>query len=356
VTRPENPSVLVVSDFPDLPKKMATHFEPLSNTGADVTIVCITPNEEFDDAEYVTVPAWPSRYVGLLLFPFVALLEGMWREYDAIVSFSLFPYGLYALVLGRLLGLPTHLGIIGIDLDRHAKARYGAFPRLAFQQFDTISVPGETHRTQLTDYGVDRDSTFVLANSIDRDTYHPDDTVEKRYDFVWCGRLSPEKDPLLFVEGLAVLSESAEDFRAVVLGSGDLFDEVERRVARHGLSDHVDLMGYVDEPVTYYRASRAFVLTSRRDALSTSLIEAMATGLPAITPPVGNVSDVVEHGENGFVFERGNADALADALERVVEDRERAAEMGNNATAVRERYSREGATEDWRRILDELVV
>ena len=356
VPEPENPSILVVSDFPDLPKKIATHFEPLAETGADLTIVCITPNAEFDDAEYVTVPSWPSRYVGLLLLPFVALLEGMWRDYDAVVSFSLFPYGLYALVLGRALDLPAHLGIIGIDLDHHATARYGAFPRFAFRRFDTLSVPGETHRSQLAGYGVDRDSIFVLANSIDPDVYHPDGSVETRYDFVWCGRLSPEKDPLLFVDALAELAESVDDFDAVVLGSGALYDEVDRRIVRHGLTEHVELMGWVDEPVTYYRQSRAFVLTSRRDALSTSLIEAMATGLPCITPPVGNVSDVVEDGHNGFVFERGNVDALADALERIVDDRERAAEMGRNATAVTERYSRERASEDWRRILDGLMA
>lgn len=142
----------------------------------------------------------------------------------------------------------------------------------------------------------------------------------------------------------------------VVPGSGNLYDEVDRRIAHHGLSDHVDLMGYVDGPVTYDRQSRAFVLTSRRDALSTSLIEAMATGLPCITPPVGNVSGVVEHGHDGFVFERGNADDLVEALERVLEDRERTAEMGRNATAVRARYSREGATDDWYRILETLVV
>lgn len=356
MTDHESSSVLVVSDFPDVPKKIATHFEPLSETGADVTIVCVTSNADLEDVDYVTVPSWPSRYVGLLLLPLFALREGIERDYDAIVSFSLVPYGLYALLLEGLLDCPTHLGIIGIDLDHHATAWYGALPRFAFGRFDTLSVPGETHRAQLAGYGVDRDSVFVLANSIDPETYHPDETVEKRYDFVWCGRLSPEKDPLLFVDGLAELRDSADGFRAVVLGSGDLYEAVERRVARHGLSGRVDLMGWVDEPVTYYRASRAFVLTSRRDALSTSLLEAMATGLPCITPPVGNVTDVVEHGHNGFVFERGNADALAEALERVLEDRERAAEMGRNATAVTERYSRTGAADDWRRILDELVA
>ena len=355
MTDSENPSILAVSDFPDLPKKLATHFEPLADAGADLTIVCITPNEDFEDAEYVVVPSWPSRHVGLLLLPFVALLEGLWRDYDAVVSFSLFPYGLSALVLCRVLDVPAHLGIIGIDLDHHATAWYGRFPRLAFRRFETLSVPGEAHRSQLTGYGVDRDSIFVLANSIDPEVYAPDETVEERYDFVWCGRLSPEKDPLLFVDGLAALAESGEAFEAVILGSGDLHDEVDRRIAHHGLADQVELVGGVDEPVTYYRASRAFVLTSRRDALSTSLVEAMATGLPCITPPVGNVADVVEHEVNGLVFERGDADSLADALAYVVADRERAAEMGRRATAVRERYSREGASEDWRRILNALV-
>lgn len=348
-------SILVVSDFPDVPKKFATHFEPLAETGVDITIVCIRPDQELDDVNYVIVPTWNSRYIGLLFIPFFAALEGIRSDYAAVVSFSLFPYGLYALFLGKLFGFPAHLGIIGIDLDYHVKQWYGGFARHTFAKFDTISVPGEFHRSQLEEYGVDSRSIFILANSIDPKAYHPEPSVAPKYDFVWCGRLSQEKDPLLFVEGLGELRSSTTDFSAVILGSGELFDDAHRRIRDLELEDNIDMVGWVDEPASYYQQSKVFVLTSSRDALSTSMLEAMATGLPCITPPVGNVADAVHHEQNGILLNERNPDTLAKAMHRLLNDTALIDEMGDNAIDISHRYTRDAATRDWERILDELI-
>ncbi len=345
--------MLVVTDFTRNLSKIERHVGPLAET-ADVTMVCITGDGELDGIDYRTVPSLGARPLGLALMLVAALYEAWRGDYDAVASFSLLPHGCIALAVGTAFGIPAHLGIIGIDLDVHARSRYGAVVRWLIRRFDAISVPGTAFRDQLVGMGVPRGRIEVLANPIDVGTYHPNPDAEADYDLIWVGRFDAEKDPLLFVEALAELRESGREVTAVMLGDGPLQDAAERRVRERGL--RVDLPGWVDDPVAYYWRSRAFVLTSERDALPLTLVEAMATGLGCVVPAVGNVPDVARDGETALVLEEMTAGTLAAALDRLLADDELCARLGENAAGVADRYSYEAAAEDWVRILETLGV
>ncbi|MFC6838527.1 glycosyltransferase family 4 protein [Halomarina ordinaria] len=350
------PSVLVVTDFTRNLSKIERHVQPLAET-ADVTVVCITGDESLPGIDYRTVPSFGVRPLGLALMLVAALYEAWRGEYDAVASFSLLPHGCIALAVGTVFGLPTHLGIIGIDLDVHARApRYGAAVRWLIRRFDAVSVPGTTFEDRLVGMGVPRERVEVLANPIDVDAYYPNPEVDPEYDLVWVGRFNEEKDPELFVAALAELRERGDEVDAVMLGDGPLERAVEARVRADGLEDSVELAGWVDDPLSYYWRSRAFVLTSERDALPLTLVEAMATGLGCVVPAVGNVPDVARDGETALVLDDLTPETLADALERLLRDDDLAARLGENAAAVADRYSYEAATEDWSRILETLGV
>ena len=343
--------VLVVTG---LSHKNRRHYGPLADVAGETTLVCLDPDSGVEGARHVPVPDVGPRLLRVVLMLFVALYEGYRNEYDAVASISLFPYGCYALVLKAVYGYPAYLGIIGIDLDRHAERWYGAAPRWAFRRFDAVSVPGTDHATRLAAAGVAPERIEILTNAIDADAYRPDDAAEREYDFVWVGRFGPEKDPLRFVEALEVLAERDREFRAAMVGDGRLREAVAAELFDRGLEDRVDLPGWVDEPLSYYRRADAFVLTSRRDALPLVMLEAMAIGRPAIVPSVGSVSDVVADGENGLVVPDRSPEAFADAMARCLDDPAFRRDLGANATAVRSRYSLERAGEDWRRILSTL--
>ncbi|RQH00249.1 glycosyltransferase family 4 protein [Natrarchaeobius oligotrophus] len=351
-TEPE--SVLIVADHPN-PSKIERHYGPLADVASETTMVCLTPNESVDSIAYRTVPTLGWRPLGILLLFVAALVEGVRNEYDAIVSISLIPYGCYALLLRPFVGARAHLGIIGADLDVHAVAWYGPLVRVAFRRFDSLSVPGTVHRRQLREMGVDGDRIGILSNAIDTERYAPPErSVESRYDFLWIGRFSEEKDPLLFVAALAVLADRGLEFRAAMLGSGDERDAVERALASSGLADCVDLPGWVDDPREYYYESDAFVLTSSRDALPLTLLEAMATGSACVVSRVGSVPDVARHRETALVVEGRTPAAFADALEELVTDDRLRERLAGNATAVGDEYSYAAARDDWRRMLETL--
>lgn len=343
--------VLVVADHPNT-GKIERHYGPLADVTRETTMVCVDGADAVDGIRFVEAPDFGNRLIGIVALFFVALGEVVRNDYDALVSISLVPYGSYSLVLGALTSTPVHLGIIGSDLDVHARAWYGPLARWAFRRFDSVSVPGTDHRERLVGHGVDPARCSILTNAIDVSHYRPPSTpVESEYDLVWVGRFAPEKDPLLFVEALADLRARGVEFEAAMLGDGDLGPAVETAIRQRRLTDAVTLTGWVDDPRAYYHRADVFVLTSSRDALPLTLVEAMATGLPAVVPPVGSVCDVAVDDENALVLPDRTPRTVARAMADLLSDSERRDRLGSNATDVRRAYSYRAAQEDWRRIL-----
>ncbi|ELY87298.1 group 1 glycosyl transferase [Natrialba hulunbeirensis JCM 10989] len=373
----ESQRVLVITG---LAHKNERHYGPLADVAGETTLVSLAPVEGVDTARNVTVPQVGPRLLRVVLLFVVALLEARQNEYDAVASISLFPYGCYALGLKAMFGLPAHLGIIGIDLDHHATQRYGPVVRWLFRRFDIVSVPGTDHAARLERCGVPAERIAWLTNPIDVETYRPEaaDTVDDdsdsnsdsdfdsddededaaadydyNYDFVWVGRFGPEKDPHRFVAAMDALESRRQnaEYTAVMVGDGALHDEVAAHIRARGLEDTIELAGWVDDPIDYYRCSRAFVLTSERDALPLVLLEAMATGLAPIVPRVGSIPDAVTDGQNGIIVPDRQPETIAAAMERLLDEPELRRSHASAATEVRNSFSMAQAGSDWARIV-----
>ena len=236
------------------------------------------------------------------------------------------------------------------------------FEAFLLRRFDVVSVPGTTHRRQLLDLGVNPDRTALLSNPIDPGRYRPDPEIENRYDLLWVGRFDAEKDPITFVDACAALAERGVEFRAAMVGDGPLRPVVERRLyeidGRRGtnLRERIERTGWVEDPLNHYQRGRIFALTSRRDALPLTLIEAMATGCVPVVAPVGNVRDAAVDGENALVLDSRTPDAFAEAFATLLSDAGRLERFSQRSSKVRDRYTYAEATEDWQTILRRLLV
>lgn len=353
--RPSDASVLVVADHPNT-EKIARHYGPLAAVAAETTMVCMHGSDQVDGIDFLEVPAGGHRLIGIPLMFVFGLVEAVRGDYDVVVAISLVPYGCFALVIGRLRSLPVHLGIIGADIDRHAVAWYGAIPRALFRRFDSISVPGSTHVRRLVRAGVDPDRVFVLTNPIDVARFQPRGQGTARpIDLLWIGRFSEEKDPLRFVDILNELASRGLDVDAAMVGAGPLDDAVRRALARTGLAERVVVTGWLDDPIEFYRRSRVFVLTSRREGLPLTLVEAMAMGVVPVVPAVGSVTDAARDGHNAVVVPDRRPTTYADAIAPLCADEAARRRLAENAEGVRQEYSLASARSDWRRILSAVL-
>ena len=135
------------------------------------------------------------------------------------------------------------------------------------------------------------------------------------------GRLQDVKDQLTLVRAFARWqSENRRRTRLVIVGDGPLRVTLEREITIAGLHEMVWLAGARDDVPALMQAMDCFVLPSRAEGISNTLLEAMACGLPTIATDVGGNGELITEGETGWLVPPENPHAMAAAMERISND------------------------------------
>jgi len=159
----------------------------------------------------------------------------------------------------------------------------------------------------------------VIPNGVDIDRFQRERRpVPGR--IVMLGRLARPKRPELVVRALARLRERRSDAELWLVGEGPLRAEVEAVAASLGLAGSVRVTGRRDDVPEVLAEAQCAVLASDYEGMPLSVLEAMAAGVPVVATRFGGLDEVIDDGETGFVVERGSVEALAAALNRLLED------------------------------------
>ena len=149
--------------------------------------------------------------------------------------------------------------------------------------------------------------------------------------FVCVARLRPQKNPALLLKAFA--KRPALDPRAHLLfvGHGELRRDLERQVDTLGLRKKIHFLGVRSDIPEILNAADVFTLSSDWEGNPLSVMEAMAAGTPVISTAVGGVPEVVEDGESGVLVPPGDAQALAVAMQSMLENPRLRTSMGRAA-------------------------
>ncbi len=167
----------------------------------------------------------------------------------------------------------------------------------------------------------------------------PGDDVEKKYDLVWCGRFHDQKGLPQAVEVLARIKAHRPQVRMAVIGQGNPWErQLKKNVANKGLSDNVDLLGYIDGQQKYevMHSAKVFLMTSLFESHGQVNLEAMKCGLPVVAfdlPPF----QTFEHGMIRVPI--ADTAAMATEVERLLGDAGLYAAMSAEAFAFAEPFS-----------------
>jgi glycosyltransferase involved in cell wall biosynthesis len=173
-----------------------------------------------------------------------------------------------------------------------------------------------------------------------------DPDTKKRYDLVSVARLAPIKRLDLLIEAVALLKEHFPSIQAVIVGDGTDRDRLERARRDSRVEHQVTLAGFQSDVASYLRASRIFVMTSASEGLPLALIEAMLCGLPAVAPAIGDIEDLVRHGENGYLFSPGDVAGCSKCIATLLAS-SNLKTMGQAARVSARAYTVEGRVNLW---------
>jgi len=141
-------------------------------------------------------------------------------------------------------------------------------------------------------------------------------------------RLVPIKNHRLFLQAAQTVAEAVPQARFLVVGDGELREELEAYSRDLGLDGRVLFTGWRRDLACLYADLDVVALTSINEGTPVSLIEALAAGVPVVTTAVGGVPDVVVDGETGYLVEAGDVKGMAAAIIELLRNPERAKEVG----------------------------
>jgi glycosyltransferase involved in cell wall biosynthesis len=151
------------------------------------------------------------------------------------------------------------------------------------------------------------------------------------------GRLEPEKNYGVLIQAINQLRSRLPSIRCLLVGDGTCRGELASLVDSLGIGRHVKLAGARNDIADLLGAANIFVLSSLKEGLPVSLLEAMAAGKAIVATSVGGVPETIRDGESGILVSPGDIEALAGAIADLSIDEELMARLGKAARADVER-------------------
>jgi glycosyltransferase involved in cell wall biosynthesis len=172
--------------------------------------------------------------------------------------------------------------------------------------------------------------------------------IDPKYTVIgYAGRIGREKDLPTLAHAFMRVNKKYKNTLLIIVGDG-ITDEI---------PNHIKILkiGGKQKILPYLQAMDIFVLPSLTETIPRTTLEAMSTGIPVITTPVGCMKDCIKDEENGLIFPRGDVTALADKIEMLIEDPKMRELFGGKARqTVKEKYRWEETVSRMKRVLEKV--
>ncbi|MCF8108716.1 MAG: glycosyltransferase [Desulfohalobiaceae bacterium] len=155
--------------------------------------------------------------------------------------------------------------------------------------------------------------------------------LRQSFVFSCIGRLHASKGQAWLLEAVDRLRRNHSEFQVLVAGDGPLRTCLEEKTTGQGLEDHIKFLGFRDDVAALLAASDCFVIPPVFEGFGLAQAEAMALGLPVISTNLPAIAEVVQHGETGLLVPPEDADALAEAMDWLMDHPQEAERMGRKA-------------------------
>lgn len=166
--------------------------------------------------------------------------------------------------------------------------------------------------------GINPKSYKVIYNPVNTSSVQKlsSDEIVKDFDFLAVGRLSPQKDFSTLVKAFEILKNDGGILPVLkILGEGELRDKLNSEISLAGLENNIIISGFTKNPYGFMKSADAIISTSLFEGFSNVIVESLCLGTPVIASDCpGANSEVITEGLNGFLFETGNPESLANVI------------------------------------------
>lgn len=156
--------------------------------------------------------------------------------------------------------------------------------------------------------------------------------------------LTPEKGMDLLVQAMADARIASRGIHCVIAGDGAGRDELLTLARALGAAERVHLLGHVSDPLPLVASAGVLVMPSREEAFGSTILDALAMGIPVIGAEVGGIPEALTYG-GGVTFPAGDSAALATDVLEIANDPDRRADLARNASLAARNFDLSGMVE-----------
>jgi glycosyltransferase involved in cell wall biosynthesis len=332
--------ILAIGTFHN-PNWIQSHIRPLARSGiGEVILVCDYEVRAMVAAPIAKVrfecpPTWMTAVLTRAVAKFLWSLRCAFRyRPDLYMGYHIFPAAVSALVIARLFNRPACYQDTSGPLELEGGGWHAENPLLAalqrpaplieraasavVREFDSVVVRGSGAEGYIRQIGY-RASLAIITGSVEPSGAWLD-FAARPIDIAFVGRLTEYKRPERFIAAVAEVVKELPATRAVMIGDGPDAEALKSQARQLGIASNLQFFGKRSDVDVLLAQSRVFMLTSRWEGLSIAMIEAMAAGAVPIVANVGDLADLVDNGETGFVVAQDDIAGYARACVRLLSD------------------------------------
>ena len=279
-------------------------------------------------------------------------LYGLFREIkpDIVLGYTIKPV-IYGTLAAWLAKVPKRYALItglGYAFTGEARGKRGLIQRMvrglyhqALKRADLVFFQNPDDESLFRQLGLlnqEAPSKVVNGSGIDTSRFTQSPLPKGNPNFLLIARLLGDKGVREYVEAAAWIRERRPDITCKVVGDIDANpDSITRQELDAWIAaGHIEYLGRLDDVRPAIAASSVYVLPSYREGTPRTVLEAMAMGRPIITTDAPGCRETVVEGENGFLVPIKSVDALAEAMQRFVDQPDLVGRMGQRSRAIAE--------------------
>jgi glycosyltransferase involved in cell wall biosynthesis len=199
----------------------------------------------------------------------------------------------------------------------------------------------------LIEAGVEKDRIKIIYSSLDindiknnSDFWDVPDHIREKCNrlIVSAGALTEEKDFFTAIKAVSDAGKKVSGIGLLILGEGPQRSKLERFIIESKL-ENIFLMGHIEPMAPIFKKCELFLLTSISEGLNNSAIEAAACGLPLVTSNIGGLPEIAFENENGLLCKPGDYKGFAEAIIKVLSDKDIRNRMGHKSSEISDRFN-----------------
>lgn len=239
--------------------------------------------------------------------------------------------------------------------ERTDPAVYGRlmFSVIKFVYSLADAVVFQTEEAKLCFQSSVQKKSTVIPNPLSENLPYRTGVVNK--DIIMACRLRPQKNVALAIKAFSEFYKYHHDYRLVIYGEGEQLEELKSIANEYDVAQTVSFPGHISDIHSKMQNCAVYLSTSNFEGISNSMLEALAIGIPTICTdcPVGGARMFIHNGLNGLLVPVGDADAVAAALSRIVDNPVFADKLSAESVKIREELNADVICSRWRKLLTE---